>query len=131
VLILYKYYYCFQETPLYLNFMERQFSFMTQKYQNLRCRVKRTGPKSPTLPYSKNSADYFKIVLRRLHYHFVCSSTSHWRLAFFFKGGNSRFLPLFLRVGSAMMCRTIVVLQYCRRLVNFLNYWLTDTCSRT
>jgi hypothetical protein len=27
------------------------FHFMTQKYQNFRCRGKRTGPKSPTLPY--------------------------------------------------------------------------------
>jgi hypothetical protein len=35
------------------------------------------------------------------------------------------------KVGSAMMCRTIVVLQYYRRLVNFLNYWFTDTCTRT
>jgi hypothetical protein len=34
-------------------------------------------------------------------------------------------LPLFLRVGSAMMCRTIVVLQYCRRSVSFLNYWFS------
>jgi hypothetical protein len=25
------------------------FHFMTQKYQNFRCRVKRTGPKSPIL----------------------------------------------------------------------------------
>jgi hypothetical protein len=41
----------FEETPLYLNFMENSFHFMTQKYQNFRYRVKRTGPKSPTLPY--------------------------------------------------------------------------------
>jgi hypothetical protein len=27
------------------------FHSMTQKYQNFRCRIKRTGPKSPTLPY--------------------------------------------------------------------------------
>jgi hypothetical protein len=30
-----------------------------------------------------------------------------------------------------MMCRTIVVLQYCRRSVNLLNNWFTDTCTRT
>jgi hypothetical protein len=30
------------------NFMENSFDFMTQKYQN---RVKRAGPKTPTLPY--------------------------------------------------------------------------------
>jgi hypothetical protein len=30
---------------------KNSFHFMTQKYQNFRCRVKRTGPKSPTLPY--------------------------------------------------------------------------------
>jgi hypothetical protein len=30
------------------------FNFMTQKNQNFRCRIKRTGPKSPTLPiYNK------------------------------------------------------------------------------
>jgi hypothetical protein len=29
------------------------------------------------------------------------------------------------------LCRTIVVLQYCRWSVNFLNYWYTDTCTRT
>jgi hypothetical protein len=62
-----------------------------------------------------------------LHCHFVCSSTGHWRLAFFLIGGSSRLLPLFLRVGSAMK----VVLQYCRRSVKFLNYWFTDTCTRT
>jgi hypothetical protein len=30
-----------------------------------------------------------------------------------------------------MMWQTIVVLQYCRRSINFLNYWFTDTCTRT
>jgi hypothetical protein len=50
---------------------------------------------------------------------------------FFLIGGSSRLLPQFLRVGSAMMCRTIVVLHYCRRSVNYLNHWLTDTCTRT
>jgi hypothetical protein len=36
---------------LYLNFMENSFHFMSQKYQDFQCRVIRTGPKSPTLPY--------------------------------------------------------------------------------
>jgi hypothetical protein len=53
------------------------------------------------------------------------------RLVFFLIGGSSRLLPLFLKVGSAMMCQTIVVLQYYRRSVSFLNYWFTDTCTRT
>jgi hypothetical protein len=53
------------------------------------------------------------------------------RLVFFLIGGSFRLLPLFLRVGNAMMCRTIVVLQYCRRSASFLNYWCTDTCTRT
>jgi hypothetical protein len=59
------------------------------------------------------------------------SSIGHWRPAFFVIDGNSRLLPLFLKVGSAMMCRTIVVLQYCQRSINFLKYWFTDTCTRT
>jgi hypothetical protein len=33
------------------------FHFMTQKYQNFRCRVKHTGPKSPTLPYLRKERD--------------------------------------------------------------------------
>jgi hypothetical protein len=45
-----------------------------------------------------------KVVLRRLHFHFVCSSTGHWRLVFFLIGGSSHLLPLFLRVGNPMMC---------------------------
>jgi hypothetical protein len=52
------------------------------------------------------------IVLRLLHCHFVCSSSGHRRLVFFLIGGSSRLLPLFLRVGSAMMCRTIALLIY-------------------
>jgi hypothetical protein len=36
-----------------------------------------------------------KVVLQRLHCHFVCSSTGHWRLAFFLMGESSRLLRLF------------------------------------
>jgi hypothetical protein len=32
------------------------YHFMTQKYQNFRCRVKRTGPESPTLPYNMTNS---------------------------------------------------------------------------
>jgi hypothetical protein len=43
----------FLETLLYLNFMEKQLSlYMTQKYQNYRFRVNRTGSKALTLPYT-------------------------------------------------------------------------------
>jgi hypothetical protein len=49
-----------------------------------------------------------------LDFHFVCSSTQHWHLAFFLIGGSSLLFTLFLIVGSAMMWQTIVVLQYCR-----------------
>jgi hypothetical protein len=72
-----------------------------------------------------------RLVFRRLHCHLVCSSTGHCCLAFFLIGGRSRLLLLFIRVESAMMCGTIVVLQYCRRSVSFFNYWYTDTCTRT
>jgi hypothetical protein len=60
------------------------------------------------------------------------SCASAFALPFFMIDGNSLLLPLFLRVGRAMMCRTIMaILQYCRRSVNFLNYLFTDTCTRT
>jgi hypothetical protein len=55
------------------------------------------------------------VVLRRLHCHFVCSSTGHWHLAFVLISGISRLLLLYLRVGNAMMFRTILVFKYCRR----------------
>jgi hypothetical protein len=32
---------------------------MTQKYQNFRCQVKRTCPKSPTLPYVLNFCEIY------------------------------------------------------------------------
>jgi hypothetical protein len=63
-------------------------------------------------------------VLRRLHCHFVCSSTGHWRLAFFLIGGSSRLLPPFLRVGNVMMWnyRGIAILSTVGKLFELLVY---------
>jgi hypothetical protein len=36
--------------------------------------------------------------------------------------GVDLYVDIFYDVESEMMCRTIVVLQYCRRSVNFWNY---------
>jgi hypothetical protein len=47
-----KYYYCFLRHTFVSQFHGKKFSFYdSELYQNFRCRVKRTGPKSPTLPY--------------------------------------------------------------------------------
>jgi hypothetical protein len=52
MIILFKYYYCFLiDTSIPQFHGKKSFHFMTRKYQNFRCREKRTGPKSPTLPY--------------------------------------------------------------------------------
>jgi hypothetical protein len=48
-LTLFKYYYNISQLYTSIS-LKSSFHFMTQKYQNFRCRVKRSGPKNPTLP---------------------------------------------------------------------------------
>jgi hypothetical protein len=90
VLLLYKYYYCFlRDTSVSQFHGKKSFHFMTQKYQNFRCRVKRTCPKSPTLPYCLKMKEkiYYQKFWKKLSKPTNESESPNTRI-FFFKSEN-------------------------------------------